>query len=555
MESARHPLRMVWTLIVTALLFYAVRPLPHDLHGFWLHAQSWFLGNQQQDYGEGPLFNQEVILYHMLFTHGYHGPGVYTLDNQPPFTVGNYPPVFALTAAIFMHWVGVTFTAGRLVSSLAIVGSCIMLFAIVLQGTGQILPAVLAGGLLPTFSGIFTWGPYNRVDSLALFWSLCTVFIALRFARTRWIWIIVPFALLTIYTRQSLVDGIVAAYCYLLFRDWRRGLLVGAVTVALGFAIFVGLEAWTHGAFYLNAVVDNENAFNFGNVLGSWRSFMSQQGGRFVFRLAVAGAVAGLFGTGSILWAIWLVGSVFVFATIGKVGSSVNYYFPLYAATAACAGVFVGRFRSFFRRAPFFLWPAELLLPVMLVLYVHGTVPKWVNTVPLAPRVLALVGHPTANQSAAAKNANATFDPRWRYTGTPRLITYLSEVQGPVLGSDFPWGVAVQAGHTMQWQPFELGQAFADGTWDPQPFLTAVRDRYYAAIFGHNPYSVGTGIGQWGYQITEAIRGNYHAVTSIDGYAILERNGPPVALPGPFPEKVPHPIQGLTGALEKVVVR
>ena len=369
---AAHPARLVWTLLVSLALLVAVWPCLHYARGFWLHGMQWgFLVNQQNDYGEGPLFNQQVILYHLLFARGdpaYRGANIYQLGEHPPFTVGNYPPVFALVAAIFMKFVGMTFEAGRLVSTLSILGAAILVGLIVWQGSGQILPGILGFGILITMrDGIWSWGPYNRVDSLALFWSMLTVFLVLRYAGTRKVWWAVPVAILTVYTRQSMVDGVFAAFCYLVVRDWRRAIPVALVTAGAGFAVFVGLQIWTHGAFYLNAVLDNENAYSFGGALGAWHTFIGGEG-RLAFPLAVAGAAAGLLGTGNVLWAVWLAGSVFVFATIGKTGAASNYYFTLEAATAACAALFFGRLRTFFRRAPFPLWPLELLIPGMLFL-------------------------------------------------------------------------------------------------------------------------------------------------------------------------------------------
>ncbi len=554
-EVMRHPLRTLWALIPTVVTVLAVWPLPDYVRGFWLHCETWFLANEQHDYGEGPLFNQQVILYHLLFSpKGYRGDNIYSFDNAPPFIVGNYPPVFALVGAIFMRFVGQTFEAGRLVSSLAIIGTCVMIALIVLQATKQILPAIFAGGLLVTFTGIFQWGPYNRVDSLALFWSVCTVFLVLRYAGTRKVWWALPFAVLTIYTRQSLVDGIFASYCYLLVRDWRRGLAVGVATGVAILGIFMGLQIWSHGAFFLNAVIDNDNALSWPTVLSNWHSFMTNQGGHFVYGLAAAGAVAGMFGPGGIMWPLWMLGSAFIFATIGKTGAAINYFFPLYAFSCASAGVFVGRFRTFFRRSPFFLWPLELLVPLMLFVFIHGTVPQWAKDVPLSSRVIALVGEPTANDSQSARNDKAKYSPSWKFTGTPQLIAYLKTVRGPVLSPGFPYGVAVQAGHALEWQPFELGVSYDDGTWNPQPFLASINDRYYTVVFGSgNALSFPGALGPYTFQLDQAVRANYHYSRTIDGYQIYVRDRPAIPLPPPPPVTVPRPLHDLPGVVWRIV--
>lgn len=512
-----HPARLIWTLLVTMAYLAAAGPLLHYDHAFWWHAKSWFLANYQQDYGEGPLLNQEVLLY--------HGINFYRLDTAPPFIVGNYPPVFPLVVSLFMRHYGLTLTAGRLVSSLSIMGAAIVAGLIVLQTTRQLLPALVAGGLLPTFSGVFYWGPLNRVDSLALFLSLCTVLVVVRYAGTRKVWWAVPLAVLTVYTRQSVVDGIFAAYVFLLFKDWRRAVAVGLATAAAILGVFLGLQAWSHGAFYVNAVVDNENAWNFGGVLGNWRNWMQASGGRFVFRLGLAGAAAGLFGAGGILWPVWLAAAVGEFATIGKTGAAVNYFFPVYAASAVCLGIFVARFRTAFRRAPFFLWPLELLLPAMLFVYIHGAPPRWATRVPLMARALTLVGsYNLAHAQVAHTGPHGDLGPS--NPGNEQMIQFLHGVQGPVLSLDFPAAVQVQAGHPLQWQPFELGAVHADGRWNGQPFVQSIDDRHYALIFFHNLTGVeGYVPGALGQEIVLAVEANYTQTDTVAGYQIWRPDG------------------------------
>lgn len=518
-DLATHPARLVWTLLVTLAYFAAAHPLLHYDHAFWWHARSWFHANYQVDYGEGPLFNQEVLLY--------HGINIYRPDTAPPFIVGNYPPVFPLVASLFMRHYGLTFTAGRLVSSLAIMGSAIVAGLIVLQATRQVLAAFIAGGLLPTFVGIYSWGPFNRVDSLALFWSLCTVLIVLRYAGTRKVWWAVPLAVLTVYTRQSLVDGVFAAYLYLLLRDWKRGVAVGLATLATIGAVFWGLQVWSHGAFYINAVVDNENAWNWGGTLGNWHDWMGH-GGKFVFRLGLAGAAAGLIGTGGILWPVWLAAATAVFATIGNTGSSINYFFPIYAASAVCLGIFIGGYRRFFRRAPFVLWPLELLLPAMLFLFIHGQPARWATHVPLVQRSSALVGSYTL-QRAQVAHTGKRGDISPRNSGNEQMIRFLRGVQGPVLSLDFPSAVQVQAGHEMQWQPFELGTVHDDHHWDGQAFVQSINDRYYAVIFFHKLTGVQNYVhGSLASQIMLAVEMNYTQTDSVAGYQIWR----PVATAG-----------------------
>lgn len=539
---AARPLRLIWTLLISLAYIAAAHPLLAYDHAFWLHARTWFHANYQVDYGEGPLFNEEVMLL--------HGLDFYRLDRRPPFIVGNYPPVFPAVAALFMHFYGPTFTAGRLVSSLAIVGSAILVGLIVWQATGQVIAAWIAGGLLPTMPGIYSWGPFNRVDSLALFFSLLTVWVVVRYAGTRRVWWAVPCALLTVFTRQSMVDGIFAAYVYLLWRDWRRGLGVGVATAFGIFAGFVGLQVWTHGAFYVNAVVDNENAWNFGAVVGNWNGWMGG-GGRFIFRLGLGGAALGLAGAGSLLWPVWLAASVGVFATIGKVGAAINYFFPLYAAAVACLGVLIGRVRRVAARSPWPLWPLELLLPAMLFVFIHGQPPRWARYVPFATQALARVGPYSLRNSAVAAGGRAN-DLGAKNPGNVAMMHALAAIRGPVLGLDFPWGVAVQAGHTMQWQPFELGTVHADGHWNAAPFLRAIDGDYYAAVFFRNLGQVNGYLGgPLGSEVQAAMRAHYHFSRSVAGFQIWRPNR--AAGIGHFtlihPAPAPRPLAQLGGFL------
>ncbi len=560
--AAAHPARLAWTLLLTLAYFAAERPIWSDAHGLWASFHAFFLRNAQVDYGEGPLLNQEFLLY--------HGRNIYTLGNAPPFAFGNYPPGFPLVASLLMHIhaIGMTFMAGRLTSSLAVMGTGIVVGLIVLQATGQVLPAFLAAGILLTFPEIHDWGPYNRVDSLAMFWSVCTVFVALRYAGSRKAWWIVPFAVLTVYTRQSDVDGILAAFAYLLWRDWRRCLAIGAGFAAAVLAIFVGMQIWSHGAFYLDTVVFNENAWNWNTVVSNWTGW-ARGVGRIPFRLALAGAAAGLLARGRILWPVWLAASVGVFATIGKVGSSINYFFPLEAATAAAAGLFVGQFRSFFRRAPLPLWPLELVLPAMLFAYVHGAPPGWLPArLPLVARLEAAAGRSSLSRSAAAAEARSQAaawaeDARLRREGLARparplvtpgnvqqLIRFYQGIPGPVLALDFPRAEVVQAGKQMQWQPFEYGVVYQDGTWSPAPFVGAIDDRYYGAIVLQSFQQFMGYDGGFGPAVVSAVQENYHQSGGIQGLQVWRPDGPPRAASPPVgPVAVPRPLPDLLAAL------
>ena len=566
-ETGRHPARLVWTLLLTAAYVAAARPLWADGRALWAHFQSFFLVNMQQDYGEGPLFNQEVLLY--------HGQDIYRLVNTPPFAFGNYPPVFPLVASLLMrvHRIGVTFLAGRLTSSLAIMGSGLVAALIVLQATRQLVAAFIGGALLYTFSAIFDWGPYNRVDSLALFWSLCTLLLALRYAGTRRAWWVLPFAVLTIYTRQSSVDAVAAAFVYLLVRDWRRGLAIGLACAAALLAVFAGLQLWSHGAFYLNTVVFNENAWNWGTVTSNWSSWMRSGGGRFVFRLALAGAALGLLRRGGVVWPVWLAAASALFVTIGKTGAAENYFFPVEAAAAVCVGVCIGQFRTLFRRAPFPLWPLELVLPAMLFLYIHGSPAAWAARVPLLPRLETAVGTWTVERSEVAGQArgdlalrerNAKLRAADRPVARPKLETpgnvqqlgrFYAGIQGPVMALDFPRAEVVQGGHQMQWQPFELGVAYDDGHWTPAPLLAAIGDRYYAAIVFQSFGGFLGYDGDFGSGIVAAIQASYHDASSIQGFQVWQPDGPPLAPAPPVtPIAVPQPLPDLVHALASAVM-
>lgn len=552
-------MRLVWTLLVSMALFAAVWPLMHDFHGFWIDSLNWGLfKNRQFDYGEGPLFNQQLMLYRLIFERGnpaYRSLNIYQLGEHPPFIVGNYPPVFPLMGALFMKIFGTTFTAGRMVSTLSIFGAAIMVGLIVWQGTGQILPGILGAGILITMpDGIQSWGPYNRVDSLALFWSMLTIFLVLRYAGTRKVYWAIPFAVLTIYTRQDMVDGVFASFCFLVVRDWRRAIWVALISAAIILGAFIILQVWTHGAFYLNTVTDNVNAFSFGGSLGAWHRFISGEGA-FIFPLAVAGAAAGLFGRGSVLWAIWLAGSVFVFATIGKTGAASNYYFTLEAASAACAALCVGRLRTFFRHAPFPLWPLELILPACVFVLVHGQAPAWVPArLPLLQRAEALVGSYKIADSGIAQMAGDKVSPGDIQGDQTGIVSYLQSIQGPVMGISFPYGVVPQSGHMMQWQPFEFSVIYADGTWNPTPFVDAIQDRYYAAIIFQGQPGGYIG-GAASAEVAQAIQSQYHYGTNIDGYTVLLRNSPPTQAPPTVPEPVPHPLPALGHFLVQSVRR
>jgi len=402
------------------------------------------------DYGEGPLLDQAMRLA--------SGQNIYRPDlASPPYTISNYPPLYPLSLVPFVKLFGPSFAAGRIISTLCSLASALFLGQIVYHtGARDRLAGLITGLLFLAFPYVVDWSKLLRVDMLALAFSTAGLVVLVRYHAT-WRGVIGSGLLLVAaaYTRQSYgLAAPLAAFVWLWVQDRRKALGLAMVVGGVGLVLLLFLNLLTQGGFFFNIVTANVNEFGIDRLAHHWRDLRHTAP-----VLLVLGGLYLFFAPGRIKpWALvvpYLVGATLSAATIGKIGSNVNYLLELCAALSLAAGTLTAWVRE--RQTVYARWLRAAML-VLLALQVGQLMQS------------TLQG-PVSSLKWRLKPVGALGD-------MERLI---GTAEGPVL-ADTHMGMLSLQNQPLYIQPFEVTQLAEAGLWDQSDFVASIRDQAFPLI-------------------------------------------------------------------------
>ena len=446
------------------------------------------------DYGEAPLVDQAMRLA--------AGQSIYRPDlSSPPYTISNYPPLYPLSMTPFVRLFGPNFWAGRAISLLCTLASGAFLALIVYTYSQDRTAAVITGMLFLAIPYVVGWSPLARVDMLALALSTAGLYVLARWPTIRRGLIASALLLIAaIYTRQSYaLAAPLAAFIWLWTHDRRQALGLAGLVSGISLALFFALNALTQGGFFYNIVTANVNQFDVERVQRTWRNLWEAAP-----VLLVLGGVFLLLAPRRVkTWSLiipYLVGACLSAATIGKIGSNVNYLLELSAALTLAAGTLVAWSREH-------RWLRVLLL-ILLALQV-GQLMKTTLEGPVEHMKWRL--HP----------AKELKDLEW----------IVQTADGPVLADEF-MGMLTLHNRSLYIQPFEVTQLANAGLWDQTDLLTSIRNQEFPLILIHHFMGWPVYKERWTSEMLSAIIENY-ASTDFLAQTIVFRprdvveSGPP----------------------------
>ena len=423
------------------------------------------------DYGEGPLLEQTLRLGRL--------EGVYRADlAAPPYTVSNYPPLYAMVLSPFGRIWGPALWYGRLLSALGVLAAAVFLALILLSLTGDRTAALIGGLALLAFPPVSYWASLYRVDALALALSLGGLWVAVRWPRA---WAAVPAATLllvaAIFTRQSygIAAPLAAAIWIGRSASWRRALALVGLTGGLGAVLFAGLELLTRGGFSLNIVTANLNEYQAGSLVQYVTDVWTLMP---LSLLVVAAFLLAAPWAGVRSWwlvAPYVVGALISGSTIGKVGSNVNYLIELGAGVGLTLGALIAWLRPYraIHAVVAVLLAADLALVVLASPY-------------------RTVTHVRLKQRDEAR----------------RLLDVVRRAPGVVL-ADEDMGLLPLDGRPIVIQPFEMTQLARAGRWDQRPFLDELERQAFAAILIYRVPGLGLERQRWTDEMLRVIDRRY----------------------------------------------
>ncbi len=402
------------------------------------------------DYGEGPLLDQAARLSRF---ENIYDPRI----DEPPYTISNYPPVFAALQAPFVRLFGPSLLFGRAIGIVALIVAASAMALIVKKLTGDILGAVVAASFLFLFPCVFHWAALGRVDLAALGFA-CAGLAAVVLGERRKAGLVGGALLLSaaVFTRQSYgLAAPFAAFVFLLREPpRRRAFTLAAWTFGICLAAFAALDIATRHGFFLHVVTANINTFRWSRTEAYFTEFA--QGSRLLLVAAALFLVAGLPLGRRRDSAAWWVSAPFLAAatvsalTSGKSGSNINYFIEPAAALALAAGVWVA----------------------------------WSNRIPYLRVIVLLL---MAGQAAALEGVSRRlhYDRVFRSIRAgdriAELYSIVKEADRPVLADRF-MGLVPLSGKRLFFQPFEMKQLADAGLWNPRPFLDAIERKEFGAI-------------------------------------------------------------------------
>lgn len=417
-------------------------------------------------YGEGP------ILYQLADIRA--GETMYHPITDPPYAVGNYPPVFHLVTWLTTAVVGDPLAAGRLVSFLAVLASALLVFTLV-YGTltsGHSRAARLFGGVLAalfflTHYGVTSWSTMARTDTLALALGLLGMQIFVLSIRRRSMVYLYGLAfVLAAFTKQNMIAAAIATFVTAFLYDRRQAYIAFSISVLAGLVALMVLHIASNGQFLLHAFLYNINDFQWrqiGDAVFQFVTFnpveillLAYGSGRlFVFwrehrqRGLLFGAWRSDPDLSLVIFVGFMAASLMNVIAFVKHGSALNYFLEFDAAGSLVLGMITVRITTCMRKSG----PDAGYVARSLSVFLGLLVLCW----------------------------NLGFGWDYKYSQPTRtLISQSQQVQdmaaavdGPVISEDMV--LLYKAGKPLYFQPFIMSRLAIEGRWDAAPLLDRLR--------------------------------------------------------------------------------
>jgi len=401
------------------------------------------------DYGEAPLVDQAVRLA--------AGQEIYRTNIfTPPYTISNYPPLYIAVLAIGVKIFGASsaFFFGRIISIFSAWAAAILIALIVYSPTRDRFAALSAGLTFLAFPFVVIWSPLLRIDMLALALSLGGLYLLTSEQISQRRFILASLLLVAaIYTRQSYaLAAPLAGFVWLLARDWRQALRLAGMVGGLSLILFLLFNGLTRGGFYFNIVAANVNEFKMDKLKYHWDRLREIA----LIPLIVGGVSLFLSRRLNPLWTLaapYLLGAALSAATIGKIGSNVNYLLELCAALSLAAGAVIA-------------WSHTQLT---------------IQSIRAAVLIALAIGVGHMLNFTLTDYTRDLMERRAAIGEIGKLNTLIAQTPGSILADEY-MGLLTLQGRPLVIQPFEVTQLAWAGKWDQSPLLEAIHKKEFSAI-------------------------------------------------------------------------
>lgn len=393
-----------------------------------------------------------------------------------------------------------------MISVVSTVAVCIAAAGCVRAATGDSRAAWIGALMAAASPIVYFWGALLRVDMLASALGLIGLWAATRARGWRVLWSL-PFLLAALYTRQSSIEASLAIAVGLWLgsradeTNRRSGipqaLAFAGVWVLGAGAILALIQFQTGGEFWRHTVVYTRTQFYPERILSAAEWILPSHA--LMLLIALLALPRAFSEPRRRMLAVFFAASFLTSLLAGKVGSDLNYFLNLVAASACLCGCFAADLLKAARSARAqAVWAlvAFMLIPAML-----------------------------AQSGLLEGDRGFSFTPRAEdYQAGSRIVETLGGVNGPILSEDE--GFCLLAGHDVVYNPFIMSELAREGIWDESPFVHAIEDQVFDIIMlrfdvddpGHDDRPGAGGHAGWDRftpRMERAISENYEIDTNV----------------------------------------
>ncbi len=447
------------------------------------------------DYGEAPLMDQVVRIERR--------ETLYKANlAEPPYVIANYPPVYPAWVAVMNSLLKIPlFLAGRITAVFFSIVSGVLVGLFSYRLTRDKWIGVLSSALFLGMPFVVFWSSLARVDTMALAFGLLGLYILyLHKDKPMWMALAGVCFLVSIFTRQTyILAAPLAGFIWLWNCNRWRAMIFILLLFAAGLMMFEIINVASGGGFYANIVTANINRYNLAAALSKTKQFLT------VWLLLI------LTGLAAIAWSIatnikpadnakgeleqqpfltsglifYTLGAAVSAATIVKIGSNINYFLELIAACAIWSGLGI---KLINKQKNLIKWLALGLLFFQFA---------WIS----------------AFSYQIINNTNKNFWQRLDLYHDLNTKIQAASQSGVVLSDDY-MDMIVLAGQRIYYQPFEYGELYYAGEWDPTAFAAQIEMREFPLIvIGGGTLNKGC---CWPPSVINATDSNYQAETIED---------------------------------------
>jgi hypothetical protein len=385
----------------------------------------------------------------------------YTSNAVFPYYSSNYPPLWSYLVSIPMAWLGPGLAPARLLSTVAALVAAGVLGIAAQRLSGRALAGALAAGFFLASPYVFHTTPLARVNSLALLFAVGGLTLLEQPTRRR---VVLGSLALTaaLFTKPTTMDAVVAGVLSVLLRQPRLGLLSTGLIGGIGLAGIGVLMALTQGAFWLNVVAGNANAFDLNQLVAYLTNFSVLH--CVLLALAAAECVYLLRRRQWSPWALYGISAGLATLGVAKWGAGESYFLGTIAAISVLSAVWVARFLDSAPPARL-RWGLGAALFIQALLMSHAGLSAALPWLPDRGPQSEFLGRPPSLADRGAAQ---------------QISTEIRRLNGPALSEDPSF--AVVAGQPMVGNATQLRNLYLAGLWDPTPMVNDLRAHRYVIV-------------------------------------------------------------------------